>query len=181
MTDGRVLDALAAQLERAARHRRRADASAASWAPCRRPAPTGPAAPSVAPAAVPQPGRRRGGAGHLAPPDRPGHACIDGDEHLAGTARPPVVRLGKGTAEALGVADGDPVTVGTDRGAITLPAAITEMPDGVVWLPTNSPGSTVRRSLGATSGAVVRHLRRSRSPRRDRGGRGPLLNAGGVA
>jgi NADH-quinone oxidoreductase subunit G len=48
------------------------------------------------------------------------------------------------------------VTVGTDRGAITLPAAITDMPDGVVWLPTNSPGSTVRRALGATSGAVVR-------------------------
>jgi NADH-quinone oxidoreductase subunit G len=46
--------------------------------------------------------------------------------------------------------------VGTDRGAVTLPAAITEMPDGVVWLPTNSPGSTVRRSLGATSGTVVR-------------------------
>ncbi|MER7164587.1 NADH-quinone oxidoreductase subunit G [Micromonospora sp. NPDC000207] len=83
-------------------------------------------------------------------------SLTDGDEHLGGTSRPPVVRLGKGTAEALGVADGDPVTVGTDRGALTLPAAITEMPDGVVWLPTNSPGSTVRRSLGATSGAVVR-------------------------
>jgi NADH-quinone oxidoreductase subunit G len=26
----------------------------------------------------------------------------------------------------------------------------------VVWLPTNSPGSTVRRSLGATSGMIVR-------------------------
>ncbi|MEV5447319.1 molybdopterin dinucleotide binding domain-containing protein, partial [Streptomyces sp. NPDC052644] len=83
-------------------------------------------------------------------------SLTDGDEHLAGTARPPVVRLGKGTAETLGVADGDPVTVGTDRGAVTLPAAITEMPDGVVWLPTNSPGSTVRRSLGVASGTVVR-------------------------
>ena len=83
-------------------------------------------------------------------------SLTDGDEYLGGTARPPVVRLAKGPAEALGVADGDPVTVGTDRGAITLPAAITDMPDGVVWLPTNSPGSTVRRALGATSGAVVR-------------------------
>ena len=54
------------------------------------------------------------------------------------------------------MADGDAVTVGTDRGAVTLPAAITEMPDGVVWLPTNSPGSTVRRSLGATSGSLVK-------------------------
>ncbi|MGW4462817.1 NADH-quinone oxidoreductase subunit G [Micromonospora sp. NPDC004704] len=80
----------------------------------------------------------------------------EGDEQLGGTARPPVVRLGKAAAEALGVADGDAVTVGTDRGALTLPLEITDMPDGVVWLPTNSPGSTVRRSLGATSGAVVR-------------------------
>jgi NADH-quinone oxidoreductase subunit G len=83
-------------------------------------------------------------------------SLTDGDEYLGGTARPPVVRLAKGAAEALGVADGDPLTVGTDRGAITLPAAITDMPDGVVWLPTNSPGSTVRRALGVTSGAVVR-------------------------
>ena len=75
---------------------------------------------------------------------------------LAGTARKPVVRLGKDLAEALGVADGDAVTVGTDRGAVTLPVAITDLPPQVVWLPTNSPGSTVRRSLGVTSGAVVR-------------------------
>ena len=88
-------------------------------------------------------------------------SLLDGDEYLAGTARPPVVRLAKATAEALGVADGDPVTVGTDRGALTLPAALTEMPDGVVWLPTNSPGSTVRRALGATSGAVVNCRRRT--------------------
>ncbi|BCB81050.1 NADH-quinone oxidoreductase subunit G [Phytohabitans flavus] len=83
-------------------------------------------------------------------------SLTDGDEYLGGTSRPPVVRLAKGAAEALGVVDGDPVTVGTDRGAITLAAAITDMPDGVVWLPTNSPGSTVRRALGVTSGAVVR-------------------------
>jgi NADH-quinone oxidoreductase subunit G len=82
-------------------------------------------------------------------------SLTDGDEHLAGTARPPVVRLGKNLARQLGVADGDPVTVGTARGSITLPVALTEMVDGVVWLPTNSPGATVRRSLGVTSGAVV--------------------------
>jgi NADH-quinone oxidoreductase subunit G len=39
---------------------------------------------------------------------------------------------------------------------ITLPAAITDLPPQTVWLPTNTPGSTVRRSLGVTSGAVVR-------------------------
>jgi NADH-quinone oxidoreductase subunit G len=82
-------------------------------------------------------------------------SLLDGDEELAGTARPPVVRLDKATAEALGVADGDAVTVGTGRGAVTLPAMITEMPAGVVWLPTNSPGATTRRTLGVTSGAIV--------------------------
>ncbi|MFV2113907.1 NADH-quinone oxidoreductase subunit G [Micromonospora sp. LOL_025] len=177
MTDGRVLDALAAQLdvqlgtgdvlsvrrELGALPRTRTDR---------------PAAPSVEPAAVREPGA---GEAVLAT----WHQLIDlgsltdGDEHLAGTARPPVVRLGKGTAEALGVADGDPVTVGTDRGALTLPAAITEMPDGVVWLPTNSPGATVRRSLGATSGAVVRIS--AAAVAADAADRpGPLLNAGGV-
>ncbi|HKT05866.1 MAG TPA: molybdopterin dinucleotide binding domain-containing protein, partial [Rugosimonospora sp.] len=80
----------------------------------------------------------------------------EGDEYLAGTARTPVVRLSKATASALGVAEGDPVTVGTDRGALTLPAALTpDLADTVVWLPTNSPGSTVRRTLGG-SGAIVR-------------------------
>ena len=47
------------------------------------------------------------------------------------------------------------MVVGTERGEITLPAAVTDMPDGVVWLPTNSPGSTVCRTLGVHAGAVV--------------------------
>ena len=48
-------------------------------------------------------------------------SLLDGDEDLAGTARPPVVRLDKAAAESLGVAEGDPVTVGTGRGGLTLP------------------------------------------------------------
>jgi NADH-quinone oxidoreductase subunit G len=83
-------------------------------------------------------------------------SLLDGDAVLAGTARPPLVRIGKELAESLGVADGEAVTVSTDRGGITLPAAITDLPPQVVWLPTNSPGATVRRSLGVTSGAIVR-------------------------
>jgi NADH-quinone oxidoreductase subunit G len=80
---------------------------------------------------------------------------LEDEEHLAGTARTPVVRISKSTAADLGVADGDPVTVGTARGAITLPAQITDMVDGVVWVPTNSPGSSVRKTLGVTAGALV--------------------------
>ena len=84
-----------------------------------------------------------------------GGTLTEGNEALLGTARPTVVRLGKALATRLGVADGDPVTVGTAAGALTLPAAVTEVADGVVWLPTNSPGASVRRTLGVTAGATV--------------------------
>ncbi|HST66574.1 MAG TPA: molybdopterin dinucleotide binding domain-containing protein, partial [Mycobacteriales bacterium] len=78
-----------------------------------------------------------------------------GEPHLAGTAKEPVAVLSPATAAGIGVVDGAKVTVRTARGAITLPARLTPMPDGVVWLPANSPGSTVRSTLGAGAGAVV--------------------------
>jgi NADH-quinone oxidoreductase subunit G len=78
------------------------------------------------------------------------------EPELAGTARTPVVRIGKDAAARLGVADGDTVTVTGPAGAVTLPARLTEMPDRVVWLPMRSPGSEVRAQLGAGPGSVVR-------------------------
>jgi NADH-quinone oxidoreductase subunit G len=80
----------------------------------------------------------------------------DGEPHLAGTARTPVVRLSAETADAIGAANGEQVTVSTARGAITLPLTITEMPGNVVWVPLNSPGSAVHRQLGVAPGAVVK-------------------------
>ncbi|MGO9521478.1 NADH-quinone oxidoreductase subunit G [Mycobacterium sp.] len=80
----------------------------------------------------------------------------DGEPHLAGTAHTPVVRLSADTATEIGAADGDTVTVGASRGSITLPLVITDMPDRVVWLPLNSPGSAVHRQLGVTVGSIVR-------------------------
>ncbi|MCP9619131.1 NADH-quinone oxidoreductase subunit G [Nocardia otitidiscaviarum] len=80
----------------------------------------------------------------------------DGEPNLAGTARTPVVRLSPHTAAEIGATTGDPVTVGTDHGHITLPLVITEMPDRVVWLPMNSPGSDVLVQLGTTPGHLVR-------------------------
>ncbi|WP_083653897.1 NADH-quinone oxidoreductase subunit G [Mycobacterium sp. GA-1841] len=79
----------------------------------------------------------------------------DGEPHLAGTAVSPVVRLSAHTASEIGVGPDDSVTVSTDRGSVTLPVVMTEMPDRVVWLPTNSPGSAIHRQLGVTPGAVV--------------------------
>jgi len=152
-SDARVLDSLARELGvelgcgDVAAIRRELGALPVSRA-------TKPAPPRVAPGAAAQPG--------------PGEAVLatwhhlidlgsllDGDEYLAGTARTPAAAISKDTARSLDVTDGTPVRVSTDRGTITLPAVVTEMPDGVVWVPTNSPGSTVRRTLGVTGGAVV--------------------------
>jgi NADH-quinone oxidoreductase subunit G len=80
----------------------------------------------------------------------------DHEPYLAGTRKDPVARLSSARAASLGVAAGAPITVSTNRGAITLPLAITDLPDQVVWLPTCSPGSHVHSALGATSGAIVR-------------------------
>ncbi len=78
------------------------------------------------------------------------------EPELSGTARRPVVRLAAEAAARLGVADGQPVTVTGPAGSVTLPLAVTPMPDHVVWLPMRSPGSHVRTDLGAGPGAVVR-------------------------
>jgi NADH-quinone oxidoreductase subunit G len=83
------------------------------------------------------------------------------EPEMAGTARRPVARLGAGTARRLGLSDGDRVTVTGHAGALTLPVAITAMPDQVVWLPMRSPGSEVRTGLGTGPGGVVRLARTS--------------------
>jgi NADH-quinone oxidoreductase subunit G len=80
----------------------------------------------------------------------------DYEPHLAGTARPAVARLSQATADAVGVGDGDSLVVATDHGEVSAPVVVTEMPDGVVWLPTNAPGVQVRRALAAATGTPVR-------------------------
>ncbi len=79
----------------------------------------------------------------------------DGEPYLAGTARPPVAMLSSTTAAEIGAVDGQLLTVRSDRGAITLPLRVAEMPDRVAWLPAKSPGSEVRGTLGVGAGAVV--------------------------
>jgi NADH-quinone oxidoreductase subunit G len=80
---------------------------------------------------------------------------LDGEPYLAGTARPTVARASAATAAAAGLADGDKVTVATSAGSVTVPLAVSDMADGVVWLPTNSSGATVRTDLGAGHGTRV--------------------------
>jgi NADH-quinone oxidoreductase subunit G len=87
----------------------------------------------------------------------------DGEPYLAGTARDVVARVSAETAAGLDVADGDLVTVATDAGEVTAPVVVTEMPDGVVWLPTTATGAPVRRALRSGHGAVVRLARAATS------------------
>jgi NADH-quinone oxidoreductase subunit G len=79
----------------------------------------------------------------------------EGEPHLAGTAREPYAVLSPATAAEVGVVEGGKLTVRTPRGAVTLPARLAPMPDRVVWLPADSPGSAVRSTLGVGTGAVV--------------------------
>jgi NADH-quinone oxidoreductase subunit G len=98
----------------------------------------------------------------------PGHAVLatwhnlldagrlqDGEPNLAGTARGAVARMSAATAAEAGTIDGGKVTVATGHGGITVPVEIADMPDRVVWLPTNSAGSAVRRDLVAGHGTQV--------------------------
>ncbi|MFD1506486.1 NADH-quinone oxidoreductase subunit G [Georgenia yuyongxinii] len=152
LSDRQVLDALAAELgtplglrELTATHAELTELS--GWEGER------PGSPAAAPAETPVPSA---GQALLATwkPQLDSGRLQDGEPHLAGTAHRPVVRLSAATAAGIGAVDGAPVTVGGPAGTITLPLSVTTMPDGVVWLPENSPGSNVR-TLGAGVGAVV--------------------------
>jgi NADH-quinone oxidoreductase subunit G len=48
------------------------------------------------------------------------------------------------------------VTLSTERGRVTFPLLVADMPDGVVWAPQNSAGVSLNRDLGALSGELVR-------------------------
>ncbi|UNX54411.1 NADH-quinone oxidoreductase subunit G [Georgenia sp. TF02-10] len=153
LSDRQVLQALAAEMgvelglaELTDVHAELAEL--AGWEGTRPPAPRGGAA------ALPAPGP---GEAVLATwkPQLDAGRLQDGEPHLAGTAHRPVARTSPATAAALGVADGEPLAVTGPAGTITLPLAVTTMPERVVWLPQNSAGSSVH-TIGVGAGAVVR-------------------------
>ncbi|MGD9530367.1 NADH-quinone oxidoreductase subunit G [Pseudonocardia sp.] len=74
---------------------------------------------------------------------------------LAGTARPPLARVNAATARVLGLVEGEPATISTEHGSITLPVVFADLPDGVVWLPAHSAGSQVQVTLGVGHGDLV--------------------------
>ncbi|MFC9429877.1 NADH-quinone oxidoreductase subunit G [Streptomyces sp. NPDC056987] len=80
----------------------------------------------------------------------------EGDDALAGTRHAAVARLSAATAAETGVKNGDDLTVTGPAGAVTLPLAVTAMPDRVVWLPLNSTGGGVLADTGSQPGTLVR-------------------------
>ena len=85
---------------------------------------------------------------------------LQGNEpFLAGTRKPTAVHLSKETASEIEAAEGDLVTVSNEHGAITLPLRIADLAGRVVWLPTNSKDSQVRRTLRADTGSLVKIAR----------------------
>ncbi|MDP9863491.1 MULTISPECIES: NADH-quinone oxidoreductase subunit G [Streptosporangium] len=80
----------------------------------------------------------------------------DGEPYLAGTARAGEALVSAATAAESGVADGDKIIVTTGQGSLSLPVRIADLPDRVVWLPSNSAGRSVTRDLCATAGDIVK-------------------------
>ncbi len=82
----------------------------------------------------------------------------DGDEHFRATARTPVALLSPTTLTRLGLGVGQEVTVSAGTASITLPVAVADLPDDVVWTPTTArwsspPGTTCR--ITVTDGAFA--------------------------
>ena len=79
----------------------------------------------------------------------------DGEEALAATAKPTVARVSPATAASVGVVDGDSLTLSTDGGWYSLPVEVVDdMVEGTVWVPTNSPGTSLGE-LGVVAGDLV--------------------------
>ena len=81
----------------------------------------------------------------------------DGDAHLAATARPAVARINQAAYDAIfGLHEGTATaTLTGDRGSVTLPVEVADLPDDVVWVPANSFGRGVLADLASPGSAVT--------------------------
>ena len=81
----------------------------------------------------------------------------DGEQPLRATARTPVARLSQASYDAIfGIIDGAAEVVVTgDRGSVTLPAVVADLPDDVVWVPARSVGRGVLAELASPGSPVT--------------------------
>jgi NADH-quinone oxidoreductase subunit G len=153
MPDGRVLHRLAEVMNVDLRlpDVRRAQQEIAQIGPW---AGTRPSAPDVAAAAptTPQQGQAVLATWHLLLDDG---RLQEHEPYLEGTRKPAQALLSESTAKEAGLDAEGLVTLSTDRGSVSLPWAVADLPDRVVWAPTLSPGSHLHEALGAGNGAVV--------------------------
>ncbi|WP_109510262.1 NADH-quinone oxidoreductase subunit G [Nocardioides speluncae] len=77
----------------------------------------------------------------------------EGDDNLRATARRTVARVSAATYDGLG-AGAHEVTLTGDRGSVTLPVEVADLPDDVVWVPQNSFGHGVHADLSSPGGTV---------------------------
>ena len=75
----------------------------------------------------------------------------DDEKYLRATARRPVARVSASVVKK----HGDVLTLTGDRGSVTLPAEVADIPDGVVWVPMNSTGNGVLADLGLPGSRVT--------------------------
>ncbi len=162
LSDARVIamiaDGAAAELDLPVTALGRGDLVALRDALAALPAWTGPRsgvnAPAPAAAPSPAPGSVRLVSWRLLLDDG---AMQAGEPHLAGTAKPSTVVLSAATAAAAGVSAGEPATLATATGTVTLPVEIAaDMVDGVAWVPRRSVECDVYAMLGAGWGDPVR-------------------------
>ncbi|MFZ1409832.1 MAG: molybdopterin dinucleotide binding domain-containing protein, partial [Micropruina sp.] len=84
-----------------------------------------------------------------------GSRSNDGETALQATAKAVFARVSPNTAADLEVETGDPISVQSDSGWLILSVYVTNnMADGVVWVPTNAPGTPLS-NLGVTAGDLV--------------------------
>ncbi|MFC6154034.1 NADH-quinone oxidoreductase subunit G [Nocardioides yefusunii] len=127
----------------------------------------GAAAPTGVVAAPPLPAPDAGGGHFVLATHRQlvDHASLlAGQDALLATMRPAVVAMSTTDLDRLGVTPGDLVDVAGDRGAWTLPCAVADLPDGVVWIPTRSHGRGVWAELAAPGQGVDVRPARVASP-----------------
>jgi NADH-quinone oxidoreductase subunit G len=88
-----------------------------------------------------------------------GGALLADEPELAGTARPPKIRLAPATARRLGLVEDDVATIAGPLGELHLAVELTDLPEDVVWAPARvvEPGGPVTLAgLGLTHGGPVR-------------------------
>jgi NADH-quinone oxidoreductase subunit G len=149
VSDVRILAGIAEELDKSLGFRTPAQAGAECaqlepWTGTRAPAPTAAAAP-------PQTGLVLSSWKQLIDDGR----MQDGAEELRACARPARAVVAASLASALGINEGDSITVSGPHGELDLPIEIGDIVDSVVWAPATAPGASVRSGIGASGSHIT--------------------------